>query len=114
MINQLELVLIFGAVIIGVISAGYFYTTSGIFNDLLKKPLKIIASGMFIIAIGVLLAAFISFEAEQGITVLVYGIPLSAAFYITYIIGSVMIAIGARHFSSKPKTETVMPNINRL
>jgi len=98
---QFELILIFAAVICGVMSATYFYETSDIFSDVLKKPLRLISSGMMIIAIGVLLAAFISYEQTVGITFTLYHLPLSAYFYILYIIGSVFIALGARKFVSR-------------
>jgi hypothetical protein len=103
MANQFELILIFVAVLTGVISAAYFYLSSDIFMVLLKRPLKLISTGMFVIAIGVLLAAFISFEAEQGIVLALYGVPLSAYFYILYIIGSLFIAFGARQFTHRSK-----------
>jgi MFS family permease len=103
MTNKLELALIFVAVIIGVVSAAYFYVSAGIFMDLLKRPLKLISSGMFVIAIGVLLAAFISYESSLGLSAYFYGIPLQAAFYVLYIVGSIMIAFGARQFTAHPK-----------
>lgn len=65
--DRAELVLIFVAVICGVVSASYFYLSTDIFINLLQKPLKYIASGMFIISLGVLMAAFISYESKQGI-----------------------------------------------
>ncbi len=103
MINQFELIFIFAAVIIGVISAAYLYVSAGIFLDLLKRPLKLISSGMFVIAIGVLLAAFISYESNLGFTVWLYGLPLQILFYLLYIIGSIMIVLGARKFTTHPK-----------
>ena len=105
MTEKYELILIFVAVIVGVVSAAYFYVTAGIFMDLLKRPLKLISSGMFVIAIGVLLAAFISYESSIGFSAYLYGIPLQAAFYVLYIIGSVMIALGARRFTAHPRTK---------
>jgi uncharacterized protein YacL len=98
-----QLIFIFASVIIGVVSTAYFYLSAGIFMPLLQRPLKSIAAGMFIIAIGVLLAAFISYEAEQGIVLDFYGIPLAAYFYVLYIVGSIMIAFGARQFTHHPK-----------
>lgn len=103
MSDTLGLVLIFTAVIVGVVSAAYFYLSAGIFMDMLKRPLKLISSGMFVIAIGVLLAAFISYEGDHGYVLIFYNVPLSAYFYILYIIGSLMIALGARRFTHKPK-----------
>ena len=103
MANQIQLILIFLAVITGVVSAVYFYQSAGIFMKLLRKPLRLISGGMFIITLGVLLAAFISYEAQLGYTFLSYGIlPISTYFYILYIIGSIMIALGARQFTARP------------
>ncbi len=107
MAEKIQLILIFVAVICGVLSATYFYLSAGIFMNLLRKPLQLISSGMFLIAIGVLLAAFISYEAQFGISLLFYDIPLSALFYILYIIGSITIAMGARQFATHPKGQVV-------
>jgi hypothetical protein len=104
MSDTVGLILIFISVIVGVVSAAYFYISIGIFMDALKRPLKLISSGMFIIALGVLLAAFISYESDQGIVLMLYNIPLSAYFYVLYILGSLMIAMGARQFTHRPKT----------
>jgi hypothetical protein len=97
-----ELVLIFVAVICGVLSAGYFYEISTSFTHILAAPIKWMASGMMIIAAGVLLAAYISYAEHFGTAVFYYGIPLQAYFFVLYIIGSICIAIGARKFVSKP------------
>ena len=74
---------------------------------LLRRPLRLISSGMFIVTLGVLLAAFISYEAQYGYTFVSYGVPISVFFYILYIIGSVMIALGARRLVSRPSNKTV-------
>ncbi|MDD5165391.1 MAG: hypothetical protein PHG25_02540 [Candidatus Pacebacteria bacterium] len=108
MADKLQLILIFVAVICGVVSATYFYTSAGIFMHLLRKPLRLISLGMFLIAIGVLLAAFISYEAQFGLDFYVGGIPLSAFFYILYIIGSVVIGFGARQFATHPSDNNVV------
>lgn len=108
MAQQLQLILIFAAVITGVVSATYFYTSAGIFMNLLRKPLRLISSGMFLIAIGVLLAAFISYESGQGIDFYIGGVPLSVFFYIFYIIGSIVIAVGARQFATHPSGNNVV------
>ncbi len=105
MTNQYELILVFVAVLTGVISATYFYQSAGIFVPLLQRPLKLISSGMFLISIGVLLAAFISYESGQGVSFIVYGIPLPAIFYVLYIIGSLMIVWGARGFTYRPRAK---------
>jgi len=107
--DQYELILIFVAVIVGVITAGYIYMSAESFPRLrlFQSSLKFIALGMFVIVTGVLLAAFISYEAKLGFDLLLYGIPLQAFFYILYIFGSISIFIGARKFTSRPK-ETVV------
>jgi hypothetical protein len=108
MANQIQIILIFAAVIIGVVSAVYFYQSAGVFIKLLRKPLRLISGGMFVITLGVLLAAFISYEAQIGYAFVSYGfLPISTYFYILYIIGSVMIAFGARQFTARPSAEVV-------
>ncbi|MFA6315302.1 MAG: hypothetical protein WC648_02965 [Candidatus Paceibacterota bacterium] len=101
MTNQFELIFIFASVIIGVISAAYFYISSGIFMDSLKKPLRLVAGGVFIIAIAILMAAFVSFESSQGVAVSIYGLPMSALFYIFHIIGSILVVSGSRKFTHR-------------
>ncbi len=109
MADHIELILVFLAVIIGVVTAAYFYISAGAFGhlNLLRDSLKLISSGMFIIAIGVLIGAFISFEAKQGFDLFFYDIPLQAFFYLLYIIGSVLILFGARKFTARPTQEVV-------
>ena len=114
MAEKIQLILIFVAVICGVLSAAYFYLSAGIFMKLLRKPLQLISSGMFLIALGVLLAAFISYEAQQGVNVVVYGIPLSVFFYILYIIGSITIAFGARQFATHPTGKIVDVSMKKI
>jgi hypothetical protein len=103
MTDKLELILVFAAVLTGVLSAAYFYLETGIFMKMLQRPLKLIAFGMFIISIGVLLSAYISYTARQGVTVELVGVPLSAAFYWLYLLGSILIAFGASNFTRRPK-----------
>lgn len=107
--DQYELVLIFVSVIIGVLSAAYIYVSAESFPRLrlFQSSLKYIALGMFIIAAGVLIAAFINYEAKQGFDLLLYGVPLQAFFYVLYIIGSILILIGARRFTARPKDAVV-------
>jgi hypothetical protein len=100
--DQFQLVLVFIAVICGVIAAVYFYLSTDIFMSLLKRPLKLIASGMIIMTFGVMLAQVISYESHFGVVFVAYGIPLQAFFYASYIIGSLMILWGARQFASRP------------
>jgi len=108
MSNQIQLVLIFIAVICGVLSATYFYSSAGIFLNMLRRPLRLISAGMFLIALGVLLAAFISYEYQYGYAFYSYGISISAFFYVFYIIGSIMIAFGAHQFATHPVANNVV------
>ncbi len=100
--QQLQLMLIFVAVICGVVSAAYLYQSADIFVNILRKPLRLISSGMLVITAGVLLAAFISFESQIGRVFFFYNVPISAFFYVLYIIGSVLILLGARQFTYRP------------
>lgn len=100
--EKFQLTLIFVAAICGVVSAAYLYQSADIFVNLLRKPLRLISGGMFVITIGVLLAAFISYESQFGLAFFFYSIPISAFFYILYIIGSVLILLGARQFAYRP------------
>ncbi len=110
--EEYQLIFIFASVIIGVVSAAYFYVSAGIFVDFLKWPIKVIAGGMFIITIGVLLAAYISYESSFGATLTLHDIPLSAFFYILYIVGSLMIAIGARGFKHRPSSKNTVVDVS--
>ena len=103
MINQLELTLIVAAVLVGVISATYFYLEAGVFMKLLQRPLRMIAIGMFVISLGVMLSAYISYMSNAGQSAELAGVPLAAAFYWLYLLGSILIAFGARKFASKPQ-----------
>ncbi len=100
-----ELTFIFVSVIIGIISAAYFYLSTDTFASLrlLQRPIKWIAAGIFLIAVGVLMAAFISYEEQQGLQLYFYDLPLQVFFYIIYIIGSLGILFGARQFSYRPR-----------
>ncbi len=105
--EKFQVVLIFLSVMVGVVSAVYLYQAVGEFLTLLKRPLRIIATGMFVVALGVLLAAFISYEASFGIVLGYRGVPLSAFFYLLYFIGSLTIFFGVRQLSSKTPNKTV-------
>lgn len=98
-----DLAFVLIAIIIGVISTGYFYHSAGIFVDLLKKPLRLISSGMMLMTFGILLAVFISYSSSLGIVTLIYGVPVQALFYLLYIVGSIMILAGARQFAMRPR-----------
>jgi putative Ca2+/H+ antiporter (TMEM165/GDT1 family) len=104
MAAQYELIFIFFSVIVGVVSAAYFYLSTGAFEHLhlLQRPIKWVAAGIFLIAIGVLMAAFISYEEQQGLQLFFYELPLQVLFYIVYIIGSLLILFGARQFTYRP------------
>lgn len=114
MTNKLQLILIFVAVICGVLSATYFYLSAGIFMNVLRKQLRLISTGVFFIAAGVLLAAFISYEASLGVTIIFFGVPLSVFFYLFYIVGSITIALGARQFTTHPKSEVVDVSMKKI
>jgi hypothetical protein len=105
MAAQYELIFIFFSVIVGVISAAYFYLSAGAFDHLhlLQRPIKWIAAGIFLIALGVLMAAFISYEEQQGFQLYFYQMPLQVLFYVIYIIGSLAILLGARQFTYHPR-----------
>jgi hypothetical protein len=98
----LELVLIFVAVICGALSATYFYQISDSFPKMLGGAIRWIAWGMLIIAVGVLIAAYISYAARFGAAIYFYGFPLQAYFFILYIVGSAFIAVGAHKFVTNP------------
>jgi hypothetical protein len=101
-IQNLELILIFISIIIGMVSLAYFYQSSSIFVNILKQPLQLISSGMMLMMLGVLLAAFITVGEINGVTLTIVGVPVQALFYVIYIVGSVFIFMGAKQFSRKP------------
>lgn len=100
--NALELSLVLFSLIVGMLSALYFYQSTDIFTTLLQKPLKYISTGVMMIMLGIFLAVFISFEQSLGYAVYVYIFPLNALFFLLYIVGSIFIFMGARQFSNKP------------
>ena len=102
MIEQLQLIYIFGAVIFGLLSGAYFYASTDIFLNFIKQPFKYIATGIMCISAGVLLAAVITFGAGRGVEYVFYGIPLTVFFYILYIVGSLFIILGAEKFTKRP------------
>jgi hypothetical protein len=108
MTNQFELGLVFFSVLCGVLSATYLYRSADIFVTILKRPLKYISSGIMTIAAGVLLAAFLSYESQLGVSFVYFGIPLQAVFFLLYIVGSILIFIGARQFSLRPKQKSTV------
>ncbi|MDE2037839.1 MAG: hypothetical protein KGI69_01275 [Patescibacteria group bacterium] len=112
--NQIQLILIFAAVIVGVVSAAYLYQTVGAFMPGLKKPLRTMALGMFIIVLGVILGAFIAYESSRGLDFAFYGVPLSAYFYVFYILGSIVIALGARGLVVRPRSKVADVSLQRV
>lgn len=114
MTAQYELIFIFLSVIIGVVSAAYFYLSADAFDSLslLQRPIKWIAAGIFIIALGVLMAAFISYEEQQGFQLYFYDLPLQVFFYIIYIIGSALIFVGARQFTYRPHSRADIVDVS--
>ena len=103
MSEGLKTILIISAVIIAAFSIEYLYLAANIFVDVLKRPIKMISWGMFCIDLGVLLVTIISYESIQGVDLSLFNIPLSAYFYLLYVIGSVLVIIGARQFKRSPK-----------
>ena len=101
--NNLELVLVLFAMIVGLISSLYFYQSADIFVISLQKPLKYISTGITMIILGIFLAVFISFEYSIGNIIYVYTLPLNFIFFLLYLIGTLLIFIGARKFSHRPK-----------
>ncbi len=102
MINTFELVLILFSLIVGLLSALYFYQSTDIFTSILQRPLKYISTGVIMIILGIFLAVFIAFEQSIGRAVFIYTVPLEVLFFLLYIVGSIFIFMGARQFSHKP------------
>ena len=87
------------AVLIGGAAIAYFYFSTDIFTDILKRPLKIISVGMLVINIGVILVAYTAYESSQGNSITVFGLPVSTCFYAFYFLGSFMVIFGSRKFT---------------
>lgn len=102
MVNTFELILVLSSLIIGMLSALYFYQSIDIFTDLLKRPLKYISIGFIMIMFGVLLAVFILYQDKFNRTIHILGMPAEIIFFTLYIVGSIMIFIGSRQFSHRP------------
>jgi hypothetical protein len=102
MTEYIQPILIICAVLIGAASVSYFYFSTDVFTNILKRPLKMISGGMFAIDLGVILVAYIAYQQSQGRDVEMYGIPLSTLFYALFFLGSLMVIFGSRKFSSKP------------
>ena len=115
-IDKLQALLIFFAVMCGVLSAGYMYqSVVGIFFPALRKALRYIALGMVSFTVGVFLAAMIVFSSQLGLTSIApYENALSAGFYILYIIGSILIVIGARQFAFRPAKKVADVSLQQI
>jgi len=103
MSNFIQPILIVTVILVAAVSIAYFYFSTDIFTDILKKPLKMISAGMFVIDLGVVLVAVIAYEASQGTDLGNFlGIPASFYFYALFFIGSFMVIFGSRKFASRP------------
>lgn len=104
MADTFELILILVSLIIGMLSALYFYESTGIFTGLLQKPLKYISTGFIMIMFGVLIAVFILYQEKLNRVIYLFDfLPLQALFFLLYIFGSIFIYMGARQFSIRPR-----------
>ena len=103
MSDNIRMILITIAVLAGAISILYFYFSADIFVNLLKRPLRFISVGMLLIDIGVLFVTFFSYGALKGEDFALLGVPLSTYFYIFYVVGSVLVILGAKQFKRSPK-----------
>ena len=113
--NQLQAALIFFAVMCGIVSAGYMYqSVVGIFFPALRNALRYIALGMVSFTFGVFLAAIVIFSSELGLSIASYVDLLSAGFYILYIVGSILIVIGARQFAFRPAQKVADVSLQQL
>ncbi len=102
MTEQTKLILIILVTGIVAISVGYLYLSSNIFVNALKKPIKLVSFGMFLIDIGVLLVGVVSYQTYLGFDLTLLDISLSQYFYIFYVAGSMFVIVGARQFSHRP------------
>ena len=101
--NLIGPILIISLVLVSAVSIAYFYFSTDIFTDILKKPLKMISAGMFTIDLGVVLVAIIAYESGQGVDMGNFiGIPVSMYFYALFFIGSFMVIFGSRKFANRP------------
>lgn len=113
---QIQGIMIYSSVLCGVLSAGYMYqSVIDIFMPGLRKALRLIALGLVCFTFGVLLAAFIIFSPELGVSIDPHYINiLSAGFYMLYIIGSILVIMGARRFALRPAKKTVDVSLQKV
>jgi hypothetical protein len=100
--EEAKLILIVIVTGIVALSVGYLYLSANIFVDALKKPIRLVSFGMFLIDLGVLLVGAVTYQAYNGIDLFVFGIPLAQYFYALYVAGSAFVILGARQFSHRP------------
>jgi len=101
--SDIKLVAVISAVIIAAFSIAYLYFSADIFVNVLRKPLRLISWGMYCLDFGVLLVTIVSYEAANGHYLSLAGIQLGVFFYLFYVVGSVLIILGAREFKHSPK-----------
>jgi hypothetical protein len=102
MLSLVQLIIIISAIVIGGGAILYFYFEADIFMDILKRPLRMISTGMFAIDLAVVLLVFIAYQSTTGGKVDFMGIQLSTIFYALYFAGSLAIIFGARKFTYRP------------
>ena len=100
------------AILIGAAAIAYFYFSTDIFTDILKRPLKIISVGMLIINLGVILVAFMAYESSQGNDINFFGLPISTCFYALYFLGSFLVIFGSRKFTRLQQPVSVISTPN--
>ena len=103
--EQATMVLIIIVTSIVALSIGYLYLSANIFVNALKKPIRLVSLGMFLIDLGVLLVGLVSYETYKGFDLSFFDISLSQYFYILYVAGSIFVILGARKFSHRPNEE---------
>lgn len=103
MSDIIQPILIILVILIAAVSIAYFYFSTDIFTDILKRPLKMISAGMFVIDLAVVLVAVIAYEASQGTDLGNFlGIPPSIYFYTLFFLGSFMVIFGSHKFANRP------------
>ena len=100
--EQAKLILIILVTGIVAISVGYLYLSANIFVNALKKPIRLVSLGMFLIDLGVLLVGVVSYQTFLGSDFMFLDISLSQYFYVLYVAGSMFVIMGARQFSHRP------------
>jgi hypothetical protein len=106
---EIQAVMIFSAVIVGVTSAGYLYQSVSPLLGGIRKALRLFSFGMLLITFGVLVAASIIFSPNLnfGFPLSPYQNALSILFYLLFIAGSILILLGGRQFNSRRPAKVV-------